>query len=412
MGRKEHRVRPRRRRRGCQGDASKSKPGRRDAWRATAAKLSSASFVVIVTRCMNTSRNLARVRTECRARVVLSGVFSRELRRSWGRDPSHIKRRPSRRKMQHLAPFVERPYCRTFSPPYGCAVCIFCKFERSLKHPLGVRGSSGTRHLSVCNIPGDARRPRATGMGAPRAPRAMSWWALRVGALGVVASDFRGARVSLVPRRVPLDPLGSLLRRRRPGGRAVHHDPHRGSGRARPERHVHSDDCPWRRAPVARWFRRQLHRARPRRSTVAQLRRMVFARRVPRRHPPVDPDGQLRAPAPRGGGRRPRHRLHDRRAFRAERHLRDTNPERSLPRRRRRRLRGGRRVRRDAHRRRVSRRHPARAARRDPDSNPREKDTDANLHHPAVDDGSDDATNELEDFVVGVEDSWGYRRTI
>ena len=42
----------------------------------------------------------------------------------------------------------------------------------------------------------------------------------------------------------------------------------------------------------------------------------------------------------------------------------------------------------------------------DPDSNPREKDTDANLHHPAVDDGSDDATNELEDFVVGVEDSW------
>ena len=47
----------------------------------------------------------------------------------------------------------------------------------------------------------------------------------------------------------------------------------------------------------------------------------------------------------------------------------------------------------------------------DPDSNPRANATDALLHHPAdeptpVDDGLDDATNELEDFVVGVEDSW------
>ena len=86
------------------------------------AKLSSASFVV-VTRCMNTSRNLARVRTECRARVVLSG--SRSLPASFAGvgDATHHTSsavRP-RRKMQHLAPFVERPYCRTFSPPYGCA---------------------------------------------------------------------------------------------------------------------------------------------------------------------------------------------------------------------------------------------------------------------------------------------------
>ena len=47
----------------------------------------------------------------------------------------------------------------------------------------------------------------------------------------------------------------------------------------------------------------------------------------------------------------------------------------------------------------------------DPDSNPRANATDDLLHHPddeptPVDDGLDDATNELEDFVVGVEDSW------
>ena len=34
----------------------------------------------------------------------------------------------------------------------------------------------------------------------------------------------------------------------------------------------------------------------------------------------------------------------------------------------------------------------------------RAKKTRTPTHHPAVDDGSDDATNELEDFVVGVED--------
>ena len=104
-------------------------------------------------------------------------------------------------------------------------------------------------------------------------------WALRVLALLVLSrATLRRACLSS-PGGSPSDPLGSsspsttwwTCRSPRP---------HRGLD-ARGQRHVHSDDCPWRRAPVARWFRRQLHRARPRRSTVAQLRRMVFARRVP-----------------------------------------------------------------------------------------------------------------------------------
>ena len=202
------------------------------------------SFVV-VPRCEHIAT--ACVRTECRAGGAERCLF-RELP-GWGRLTTH--QTPSGGENAALGSFVERPYCQRFAS--GMDAQFVLQIRTFIKHPLGVRGSSGTRHLSVCNIPGtrdDLARPGW----AHLAHRVRC----RGGRFGCWRLLLRATPAARVSPRPPAGPPRILSEAPPPSTTwwVPFTRPSRVWTRAT-WRHVHSDDCPWRRARAARWFRRQ-----------------------------------------------------------------------------------------------------------------------------------------------------------